>query len=183
MDNGAGSYHRFLEGDESAFDEILELYREGLIFFINRYVRNIDTAEDLAEDTFLELLIHPRRYNFKASLKTYLYTIGRNKAVNYIRRAGKCVAQDPSELQTGEGDAAALPEAELLRREESRALNAALDRLLPEYRAALHLVYFEELSYESAARVMKKSKKQVENLVYRGKKALRAILGKEGFEL
>ena len=45
---------------------------------------------------------------------------------------------------------------------------------------AVHLVYFEDLTYEDAARVMKKNKKQVANLLYRAKEKLRAILGKDG---
>lgn len=183
MDNGAGSYHRFLAGDESAFDEILDLYREGLIFFINRYVKNLDTAEDLAEDTFLELLLHPRRYNFKTSLKTYLYAIGRHKALNYLKCAKRHPVADMAGLSERAADEAGLPEAWVLRREDYRALEAAMAALLPDYRAAIHLVYVEGLSYENAAKVLKKSKKQVENLVYRAKKALKAALGKEGFEL
>ena len=61
MDNGASSYRRFLAGDETAFDEILDLYRENLIFFINRFVRDTAAAEDLAIDAFLELLVHKNR--------------------------------------------------------------------------------------------------------------------------
>ena len=48
MDNGASSYRRFLEGELSAFEEIIDEYREGLIFFINRYVSDLDLAEDIA---------------------------------------------------------------------------------------------------------------------------------------
>lgn len=135
MDNGASSYRRFLEGDESAFDEILDLYRENLIFFINRFVRDPAAAEDLAIDAFLELLVHKNRYNFKTSLKTYLFMIGRSRA---------------------------------------------LDTLPEEMRAAVHLVYFEGLSYEDTAKVMKKNKKQVDNLLYRAKNMLRSTIGKEG---
>lgn len=56
MDNGASSYRRFLEGDDSGIVEIIRDYKDGLILFLNRYVNNIHTAEELAEDTFLELL-------------------------------------------------------------------------------------------------------------------------------
>ena len=86
MDNGADCYRRFLDGDESGFDEILELYHDNLIYFINRYVKNFTAAEDLAADTFMELLIHKKRYSFKSSFKTYLFSIARHKAVDYIRR-------------------------------------------------------------------------------------------------
>ena len=47
MDNGAASYRRFIDGDQEAFGEIVDLYRENLIFFIHRYVNDLDTAEDL----------------------------------------------------------------------------------------------------------------------------------------
>ena len=47
MDNGANSYRRFLEGDESAFDEIMKELFDGLVFFIDRYVHDIHAAEIL----------------------------------------------------------------------------------------------------------------------------------------
>lgn len=64
MDNGVSSYRRFLEGEKSAFSELLDLYRDNLIFFINRTIHNLHVAEELAADCFVELLIHPKRYNF-----------------------------------------------------------------------------------------------------------------------
>ena len=72
-------------------------------------------------------------------------------------------------------------EDHVVRGEENRQLSRALAGINEDYRTALHLVYFEDLSYEEAGQVMKKSRKQVENLVYRGKNAARAILEKEGF--
>ena len=72
MDNGASSYHRFLEGDNSALEEIVELYNKKLILFLNTYVTNLAVAEDLAADTFLELIIKKPRFNQKSSFKTYL---------------------------------------------------------------------------------------------------------------
>ena len=85
MDNGASSYRRFLNGDQSAFDEIMQELFHGLVFFINRYVQDIHTAEDLAIDTFSDLLVHRYRYNFKVSLKTYLFMVGRSRALDYIK--------------------------------------------------------------------------------------------------
>ena len=57
MDNGARSYRRFLDGDESAFDEIMKELFRGLVFFINRYLRDVHAAEDLAIDTFSDLVV------------------------------------------------------------------------------------------------------------------------------
>ena len=86
MDNGASSYRRFLEGDENGLNEIVKMYGDHLIFFINGYVKNITIAEDIMEDTFMELIIHKHRFREEASFKTYLFKIGRNKALNVLRK-------------------------------------------------------------------------------------------------
>ncbi|MBQ6947036.1 MAG: sigma-70 family RNA polymerase sigma factor, partial [Clostridia bacterium] len=72
------------------------------------------------------------------------------------------------------------PEDLLIHDEERRQLYAALSRLRGDYKTAIHLIFFEELSYKEAAYVMKKSEKQVQNLVYRAKEALRKDYRKEG---
>lgn len=81
MDNCESNYRCFLEGDESAFDEILKAYRYSL-FFICRYIHDT-AAEDIAIDAFMELMVHRNRYNFKTSLKTYLYVTDRSRALDY----------------------------------------------------------------------------------------------------
>lgn len=53
MDNGASSYHRFPAGNVNALEELVELYSDGLILFINGFVNNLAVAEDLADETFL----------------------------------------------------------------------------------------------------------------------------------
>lgn len=179
MDGGADSFRRYLEGDESAFDEILDLYRENLIFFINRYVNDLAAAEDLAIDAFMELIVHRQRYNFKASLKTYLFTIGRNRALNFIKRRSKIRFVPLDEVQEKPADSG-LPEESAIARERTQAVNAALSRLPEKMRTAVYLIYFEGLSYGDAARVMNLNQKQVDNLLYRAKNALRADLGEEG---
>ena len=85
MDNGASSYRRFLNGDESAFDDIMKELFNNLVFFINGYVHDIYAAEDIAIDVFSDLIVHKHRYNFKVTLKTYLFMIGRSRALNYIK--------------------------------------------------------------------------------------------------
>ena len=70
-------------------------------------------------------------------------------------------------------------EDKLIFDERRKKLYRALESLPEKTHTALYLVYFEELSYEETAKVMKISKKQVDNLVYRGKGMLRSILGEE----
>jgi len=177
MDNGESSYRRFLDGDESAFGELLDMYSENLIFFINRYVGNVAIAQELSEDVFVELLIHKRRYNFKTSLKTYIFTIARNKAVSYIRKCSRR-PECAYEYIESEADRRNL-EDEFLKKERDKKLHAAIEDLNEDYKTVLHLIYFENMSYEQAAAVMKKNKKQIENLVYRARQTLKKILEKE----
>ena len=71
------------------------------------------------------------------------------------------------------------PESVFLKSEQARILNAALLKLPPDMRAAVHLVYFEGLSYKETAEILKKSAKQVDNLLCRAKAAMRKELEKE----
>lgn len=179
MDNGESSYRCFLKGDETAFDEILTLYRLNLIFFIDRIVRDPDAAEDIAIDVFVDLLTRPKRYDFRIPLKAYLFMRGRSLALDYLRRRKRF----SDEKENGQTAAETDLEARFLLSEQKKALHSALRSLPDAMQQALHLVYFEELSYAEAAKVMKVSTKQVDNLLYRGKERLRAILKTEGVEL
>ncbi|MCQ2440732.1 MAG: hypothetical protein MJ076_02400 [Clostridia bacterium] len=60
MDNGVSSYRRFLKGDEEGFVEIVRDYKDGLILYLNGFVKNISVAEELTEDTFVKLGIKNR---------------------------------------------------------------------------------------------------------------------------
>ena len=179
METGEMYYRRYLDGDPTAFDGILQLYRNPLTFFINRFVRDMDTAEDLAIDTFMYLIVHRHRYNFKTSLKSYLFMIGRSRALDYLRHQNRYTMVELSEAER-ELPSVPGPEEFLLREAQKQELNRAMDKLPRDMQTVLHLVYFEELSYEEAAKVMRKNKKQVANLLYRAKAQLRTILGKEG---
>ncbi|MBQ2826055.1 MAG: RNA polymerase sigma factor [Clostridia bacterium] len=179
MDNCAQNYIRFKNGVEGAFDEIMNELFHSLVFFINRYVRDVHTAEDIAIDTFSDLVVHKNRYNFKVSLKTYLFMLGRSRALDYMRRNRKADVASLSEIAEVSDDEALLEE-KVLADERKRAVSGAIGQLPQDMRDAVHLIYFEDLTYDEAAKVMKKKYKQVDNLLYRAKKELREILGEEG---
>ncbi|MBR4308044.1 MAG: RNA polymerase sigma factor [Oscillospiraceae bacterium] len=182
MDRGAACYERYLAGQESAFDEIMELLFHRLVFFIDRYVQDPYEAEDLAIETMTELVVHPKKYRFTVSLKTYLFLIGKSKAIDYLRRKNRR-RTEPAEAVRESADRGESPEEQLQLQEQQRMVHEALAKLPQEMSAVLHLLYFEDLTYEEAAKIMKKSPKQVDNLAYRGKKELRQILGKEAIVL
>ena len=179
MDNGACSYRRFLDGDESAFDEIMKELFHGLVFFVDRYVHDVHAAEDIAIDAFSDLIVHKHRYNFKVSLKTYLYMVGRSRALDYLKHRKVIEFAELSEVETVSAEEKTLEEC-VLTEECKRTVNVAIASLPEDMRVVIHLIYFEEMTYEEAAKVMKKNRKQVDNLLYRAKKELRILLGKDG---
>ena len=182
MDNGACSYRRFLNGDESAFDELVKEYFHSLIFFADRYVQDIHTAEDIAIDVLTDLVVHRHRYNFKVTLKTYLFMLCRSRALDYIKHR-KIIRFDDLSSADGVSDESQNLEQIVLSDERSRIVNKAVSRLPADMQTAVHLVYFSGLSYDETARIMRKKRKQVDNLLYRAKKELRTILGEDGEQL
>ena len=179
MDNGACSYRRFLNGDEEAFDEIVKEYFDSLVFFINGYVCDYYAAEDIAIDTFSDLVVNKKRYNFKVTLKTYLFMLAKSRAKNYLKHRNtiKFTTLDEAVDQPISVDSL---EDSLIKNERKKALYKAISTLSTEMRTVVYLIYFENMSYDEAAHVMKKSKKQVDNILYRAKNQLRTILNDNG---
>ena len=132
MDNGASSYHRFLAGDDEGLYEIIKGYRTGLILYLNSFVQNIHTAEELTEDTFAELAIKCPKYSVKSSFKTWLYAIGRNITIKYLRKHTK-LSIVPLESQKYLADEKNI-ESNYIKSEQKRIVHKALNSLKSEYR-------------------------------------------------
>lgn len=181
MDQDAICYQRFLDGDQEGLAELVERYGDRLCTFLNGIVHSPETAEDLMEDAFAELLARRPHFRGEAAFRTYLFRIGRNKALNHLRRQARAPSVPLSEIEPLLPDGETGPEQTLCRDEEKRQLLGALLRLPPAQRDILHLLYFEEASYEEAARVMKKTAKQIKSLAWRARQALRQQLEQEEF--
>ena len=180
MDNGACSYRRYLAGDDGGLAEIIREYRNGLIFFLNGFVNDLDAAEDLAEDVFVKLAVKKPRFGERSSFKTWLYAIGRNEAYQRMRRKKLSYAPldgQPEAQETEDG-----PEEAYFRDEKKRALHRCLLRVKSEYHQALWLYYFEDFSAKEIAVIMKRSVHSVDSLLYRARKAVQQELKAEGFD-
>ena len=180
MDNGASSYRRFLDGEDSALAEIVRDYRDGLMLYLNGIVNNISLAEELTEETLFRIITRKPRFNEKYSFKTWLYTVGRNVAIDYIRHVSKRSCTSFEDLDNCIQDEYDLEKSYIIE-EQKIAVHRTLKKLNPEYRQVLWLLYFDGLTNAEAAVVMKKNTRQMKNLVYRAKGALKSELDKEGF--
>ena len=182
MDNGYESYRRFLDGDDEGIVELMRDYESGLILYINCIVHNIRTAMDISEDIFVDIYVKKPRCRERDSFKAWLYTIGRNAAKNYIRRHRREEKHMDSSGETDDIESREDIEREYIRSEDKIALHRAMMKLGDDYRQALTMVYFEQLSNAEAARVMHKTKRQIEGLLYYGKKVLKNELERSGFD-
>ena len=180
MDNGASSYRRFLDGDDKGLAEIVRGYSDGLILYLNGIVNNISVAEELMEETLFKIITKRPRFNGKYTFKTWLYAIGRNTAIDYLRHQAKKSDTSFDDIVDYIQDEFIL-ENHYIMEERKIALHRALRKLHIEYRQVLWLLYFEGLSSTEAAVVMKKNPRQMKNLTYRAKSALKSQLDKEGF--
>lgn len=179
MENGAGNYWSFLNGDDNAFVEIIREYKDGLLFYLNGFVNNLQIAEDLTEDTFVKLITKRPKYRGKSSFKTWLYAIGRNIALDYLKRSA---GSNTISLETC-NDLLAEEESFIqayIQEEQKRMLHKALRKLKPDYYQVLWLIYFEEFSNKEAAKLMYKTVHGIETLVYRARLALKRELEEEG---
>ncbi len=181
MGNGASSYRRFLNGDDGGLTLIIKDYKDALILYLNGYVNNIYVAEEIMEETFFKLAVKKPKFNERSSFKTWLYTIGRNVVIDYIRHNSIIPMSSIEDMENYIKDETNL-ENLYIKSERKIIVHKAMSNLRPEYGQVLWLCFFEEFSNEEAAQIMGKSKRQIENLLYRAKQSLKSLLDKEGFQ-
>lgn len=172
-------YRQYLDGDEDAARVLVERYGDPLTLYLNGMLGDLHEAEDLMIEAFAQVFAKERPIRAEGCFKAYLYKTARNLALRSRARhrlflpleALPFELPDPEQTDTG-----------LLRTERNRQLYAALGKLKPEYRETLYLIYFEDLSYREAAKILGRTEQQVTNLVYRSRQRLRQLLEEEGYQ-
>ena len=177
-------YSRFLlKNSNDDLKELLERHREGLTMFLFGLVHDIDDAEELMLDAYAVAASGTSAFSGKSSFKTWIFGIGRNLALKHLRKHRyQSGSLDSDELNEVRSPEELSPEMELIKEERRQKLYAAMEKLDEDYREVLYLIYFENMSCEEAAGVMKKTRKQIYNLSARGKQALKNELYRMGFE-
>ena len=173
-------YQQYLAGDEAAAEELVARYGDTLALYIHGFLGDLHEAEDLMIEAFALMFAKPRPVSEQGSFRGYLFRIGRNLAGRH-RQKHRLWLLSLEEL-TFEPKSEVLAEMPFYGKERKRQLYKAMEKLKDDYREALYLVYFEDMSYRQAASVMGKSESQITKLVYRGKQSLKTILEKEGFD-
>lgn len=178
MDIGTVLYLRYLEGDNASLEELIGLYKDGLILYLDSFLHDIHTAEDLTEETFIKIAIRRPRYVPQGQFQAWLYKIARNLAISHLRKVSRVKALPLEAVGDFPDDALSLEQSYLLQ-ERRIAVRRALRKINPDYAQVLYLTYFAGFDNGQVAAIMKKRKRQVENMLYQAKKVLKAVLSKE----
>ncbi len=159
---------RIAEGDEKAFDELYDRYSRSIYGLAFNYTGNSDDAQELTQEVFVKLWRNAGRFKGRSSVRTWIFRIAVNVAIDHFRHKGSVeYVELPEEIEGAEKDSLKLI-----------ALREALLKLSPRERMALLLISGEARSYRETSRIMGCSVKAVEALVRRAKLKIREILRK-----
>ena len=177
------------EGDERAFEALVELHQGAVIGTVTRMLGNVDDAHDVAQQVFVRVWKSAPRYEPSAKFTTWLYTITRNLVFNEMRKRGrrKEVSLDEPvfEGQPRQIEHPLAPGADTLTQQDEleRALDAAIAGLPEKQRMAVVLRRYEDTPYEDLCQILGMSLPAVKSLLFRARaelrKSLSAYLGEE----
>jgi len=155
-------------GDTAAFETLFQRHYDRVYGILFRLVGERGEAEDLAQEVFLRLNDHARRRNHDDSVGAWLYRVATNLGYNALRDRRRRWQRDVNLVPSEAGDA----EAEVARREERRAVRAALARL-SERQAQLLILRQMEFSYAECAAIVGVAPASVGALLARAARAFR----------
>jgi RNA polymerase sigma-70 factor (ECF subfamily) len=170
---------RVRAGDERALEALFRAHYAALCDFATRYVREEALAEELVQELFADLWAHRANWRLRGSVRAYLFSAVRNRALNLRKRQSVERDWERDEVVSEVPALHRVPAQadEALERDELRArVDAAVESLPERCRLVMHLRWREQMPHAEIAAVMGISVKGVEMQLTRGLKALRALL-------
>ena len=164
------------EGEQAAFLELYDRYREPIFRFAYRLLGSVEIAEDVTHDCFLSLIRKPENFRpERASLKTYLYAAARNLAMKHFRNQGRETGLDEVNEEPQESPRRG-PLRRLLDEELATQVREAIFNLPPLQREALILFEYEGLSLNEVAEIAGTDVGAIKARLYRAREGLRRSL-------
>ena len=163
---------RFQEGDVNAYNELVKRYKDRLLNFVLRYFNNVEQAEDVVQDTLIKLYTHASYYKNVAKFSTWIFTIAKNNALTELRKNKR---KKTDSLWTEDGQI-----IDINSKEESLdskvqneiaidQLNKFLDEIPENFRMAVVLRDFQELSYEEISKILEIPIGTIKSRINRGR--------------
>tara|TARA_B100000427_G_scaffold57235_1_gene44810 strand:+ start:2976 stop:3545 length:570 start_codon:yes stop_codon:yes gene_type:complete len=163
---------RFQEGDINAYNELVKRYKDRLLNFVFRYFNNVEQAEDVVQDTLIKLYTHASYYKNVAKFSTWIFTIAKNNALTELRKNKR---KKTDSLWTNDGkfiDISSKEESLESKVQNEIAidqLNKFLDEIPENFRIAVVLRDFQELSYEEISKILEIPIGTIKSRINRGR--------------
>lgn len=173
---------QFQAGNENAYLEIVERFKDRLFAFVYRFVGDRDLAEDLVQDTLVKVYTHRHAYREIARFSTWIYTIAGNLARTELRKRKRRATFNMSALGLGDREVEFPSEdyapSKVTESEQTeRDIRKALSKLPLHFRTVIILRDVQELSYDEISKIMKIPLGTVKSRVNRARLRLQEILG------
>jgi RNA polymerase sigma-70 factor (ECF subfamily) len=157
---------RFCRGQSEAFGVLLRRYERELYGYLRRYLGDSDLAEDVFQNTFLQLYIKKGQYEAGRPVRPWLYTIATHQAIDALRRANRhpTLSLDQNQKHLPDGEVRSLLELLETRgpgpldhaqgEEQRERVRAGVDRLPDFLRQVVILAYYQGLKYREIADIL-----------------------------
>ena len=162
----------FQSGDINAYNELVERYKERLFNFVLRYFNNKEQAEDVVQDTLIKLYTHASYYKNVAKFSTWIFTIAKNNALTELRKNKR---KRTESLWTEDGNPLDINSKEQSLNQKTHnefainQLNRFLDEIPENFRMAVVLRDFQELSYDEISKILEIPIGTIKSRINRGR--------------
>jgi RNA polymerase sigma factor (sigma-70 family) len=149
-------------GDQGAYAELMDRYRESVYYMLLKMVKNGDDADDLTIEAFGKAFNRLEQYSPSFAFSTWLFKIASNNCIDFIRKKRVHVMSMDHAYSNSNGEGVRIdvdsgtldPEEEIIKAQKVKLMRGVVSKLKPRYRELVEKRYFEELSYEEIAEQM-----------------------------
>lgn len=156
---------KYRNGEEAAFREIVERYKNPLYSFLKRFLNTQDLVEDVFQETFLQLYASQDKFDTSRPLKPWLFTIAANKAKDTLRKQQRGpsfsfgVVADSGDVSVDDvvnllQSYSVTPDEEVSNEETAARVRQLISEMPENLRVILVLAYFEQFSYKQMAEIL-----------------------------
>ncbi len=170
-----------IRGDEAAFGQLVERYKERVFRLLGRYCRDAVECEDLAQEVFLKVFRKLHTFKHDSQFFTWLYRVTVNAATDHISRASSRrlrLVEDTEIFERGD-EGRESPTAPLEKEEAGKVTREIVQQLPEKFRTILVLREFEGFSYTEIAEILEIQLGTVESRLFRARKRFRDALLRE----
>lgn len=171
-------------GDQKAYAQLMERYRDSIYFMLLKMVNNRDDADDLTIEAFGKAFNKLHQYTPNYAFSTWLFKIASNNCIDFIRKKKKHLLSIDKPMEGNDGSEMTMdvpsntldPEETYIKEQKKILMHGVVEKLKPRYRTLVELRYFKEYSYEEIAQELDLPLGTVKAQLFRAREFLYNIL-------